>query len=64
MTFEEKKKKFEKLLKAHDWYYQRSDDYNAYKRGAKSYEVIWKILKGPDGDKLRPLFDEYWEKHR
>lgn len=58
---------FEKLLKQHDWTYQRSDDRNAYKRGAaerKEIEDMFKKLSaGPLKNKAKSLYTKYYPKY-
>jgi len=58
-----KLKELEALLVSHDWYYAMSDDHYWYKRGRKSFELIWKLM-----DELRDggyfteaenLYDKY-----
>lgn len=37
-------------LAAHDWYYQMSDDYGAYTRGAASWARVCELAKTHDPD--------------
>lgn len=37
--------KLEKLMKAHDWYFERSDDQRVWKRGSAERKVIDDLIK-------------------
>jgi hypothetical protein len=52
------KQDFVQLLVSHDWYYERSEDINAYRNGAKQRRAIItaKNTLGEDGDYL---FNKY-----
>ena len=39
------KKKLVDLLKHHDWFYDRADDFRAYKAGMYSYELIQECIQ-------------------
>ena len=52
-------KKFLELLKTHDWYYERSDDYKHYKKGkAERTNINLAMHEKPE---LRVVFAEYVE---
>ena len=54
MTHQEKLEELKKLLKAHDWYFDYSDCFTAWSRGADSLKKIKELVAelGDDGLKL------------
>jgi len=50
--------KLERLLKRHDWYYERSDDHRAWTKGCNQSSAISSLVVslGDDGKKL---YDQY-----
>ena len=52
-------KKFEKLLKSHDWFYQYSDDSKYYRAGRESAAKINYILqKNKDNPEYQELYNK------
>lgn len=56
--------KLEQLLKAHDWFYQRSDDPRAYRRGSEQRQVILAMVKELHGKDLGIQADELYNQYR
>ena len=56
------KEKFEKMLKSHDWHFERSDDHSKWRQGIEEQKQIFaaKRILGSVGQEL---FDEYRKKH-
>ena len=38
-------KQYEKKLKAHDWYYQYSDDHGVWRAGKAAHDALWAEAK-------------------
>lgn len=36
---------YKKRLKAHDWYYQYSDDHSVWRAGSSEHNILWSIAK-------------------
>lgn len=54
---DKKREELLQLLQRHDWYYDRSDDWNEYTRGRRHYETITALMKEvPDGTELYKTF--------
>lgn len=53
-------KKFYKRLIDHNWYFHRTDDHNAWKRGAEEREALATIAK-ENGGKFKLMFDQFYE---
>ena len=53
-----------KTLRAHDWYYEMSDDHNVWRRGQKERAFINKLVKelGQDGLDLFGKVADYYNK--
>lgn len=53
----------EQLLKAHDWYYGRTEDPRVYRRGVEQHQVILAMIKelhGKDlGSEAQELYNQY-----
>ena len=48
---------FERLVRRHDWYYMRSDDYSAFSRGESSYAEIKALAaRLPDQTRAREIW--------
>lgn len=54
----------EQLLKAHDWYYARSEDMRAYRRGSKQIQNIHIIIRELHAQDLGPEADELFNQYR
>jgi hypothetical protein len=54
----------EQLLKAHDWYYQRSEDPRAYRRGSEQRQAIFEKIKELHNGNLGVEADELYNKYR
>ena len=52
---------FRKLLNAHDWTYEFSDDYRVWKRGTESHAQIHRYISNTPED-LRPILIEMHHK--
>lgn len=39
------KEKFEAMLKNHDWFFERTEDWSKYKRGRAQRDAIWKAVE-------------------
>lgn len=50
-------KQYEELLKAHDWYYQYSDDHSAWRRGQSSISRLRQMAK--QSEEHLKMFREY-----
>ena len=56
-------KKFEKLLKNHDWFYQYADDSKVYRAGSESMAKINYILqKNKDKSEYQELYNKFQSK--
>ena len=52
---------FERQLKAHDWYYDRSDDYSVYAKGKNQKSRLWEMflqLKQVDEKKAKATWNK------
>ena len=52
------RKKLKEMLKHHDWYYNYSDDFSWYSKGADELEAIHKIIRNA-GDKQNEALAMY-----
>ena len=59
------KQDFAQLLEMHDWYYERSEDPRAYKKGAEQRKLIFKIKAqlGEDGEYLYLKYARKYEEN-
>ena len=56
------KPEFTEMLKAHDWYYERSDDHYYYSKGKKERDNIRAAIR--ENPELKIIFDKYVEEHK
>jgi hypothetical protein len=58
-------KQYERGLKTHDWYYDRSNDYSAYNKGKNENDNLWylfHILAREDKKKAYDMWNKYAKK--
>jgi hypothetical protein len=56
MTTEE----YQAKLKAHDWYYDYSDDHSVWRRGKAERQELWELAN--ESDEFMQMFCEYRDK--
>lgn len=56
--------KLEQLLKAHDWYYGRTEDPRVYRRGVEQREVILATIKDLESKGLGLEANDLYNQHR
>lgn len=39
------KEKFEAMLKGHDWFFERTEDWSKYQRGRAQRDAIWEAVE-------------------
>jgi|TARA_B110000977_G_scaffold49209_1_gene66806 hypothetical protein len=54
----------EQLLKAHDWFYQRTEDRRVYKRGTQQRQNIFQIIRDLHDQNLGPEADELFNQYK
>ena len=52
------KKNFEAMLKSHDWFFERTEDWSKYKRGRAQRDAIWKAVEEL-GEDAELMYYEY-----
>ena len=55
------KEKFEAMLKGHDWFFERTEDWGKYKRGRAQRDAIWKAVEEL-GDEAAAMYYAYRKK--
>ena len=55
------KEKFEAMLKSHDWFFERTEDWGKYKRGRAQRDAIWKAVEEL-GDEAAGMYYAYRKK--
>lgn len=54
----------EQLLKAHDWYYARTEDPRVYRRGSQQRQNILQMVRDLHQQDLGPEADELFNQYR
>ena len=54
-----KKQELVDLLKHHDWFYDRADDFRAWKAGAYSYELIQECIQSIGKEEGIKIFNNH-----
>ena len=52
------KESFEAMLKNHDWFFERTEDWSKYKRGRAQRDAIWKAVEEL-GEDAELMYYEY-----
>ena len=55
------KEKFEAMLKSHDWFFERTEDWGKYKRGRAQRDAIWEAVEEL-GDEAAAMYYAYRKK--
>jgi|LakMenE18May11ns_1017448.scaffolds.fasta_scaffold5840688_1 hypothetical protein len=54
---------YEKLLKAHDWYYDYSDDHRAWRKGSDEFDALRKLRNELKEEFDVRVLDQIWNKY-
>jgi hypothetical protein len=55
------KEKFQVMLKNHDWFFERTEDWSKYQRGRAQRDAIWKAVEEL-GDEAASMYYSHRQK--